>query len=121
MTTFLLIRHGESAANRADVFAGNYDAELLENGFNQARCSAKYIKETFKVTRVFASDLHRAYHTGKCIADEFGLEANKSAKLREISAGEWEGVSFEEITLFLIMFPFWQLPMRETITNIITL
>lgn len=97
MTTFLLIRHGESAANRADVFAGNYDAELLENGFNQARCSAKYIKETFKVTRVFASDLHRAYHTGKCIADEFGLEVIKSAKLREISAGEWEGVSFEEI------------------------
>ena len=97
MTTLLLIRHGESAANRADVFAGNYDAELLPRGFDQARCSAKYIKENFKVTRVFASDLHRAYHTGKCVADEFGLEVSKTPRLREIDAGEWDGVSFEEI------------------------
>lgn len=97
MTTLLLIRHGESAANRADVFAGNYDAELLPHGFLQARCSAKYIKENFNVTKVFASDLHRAYHTGKCVAEEFGLGVTKSAKLREIDAGEWDGVSFEEI------------------------
>lgn len=97
MTTLLLIRHGESAANRAGVFAGNYDAELLEHGFIQARCTAKYISENYNVTKVFASDLHRAYHTGKCVADELGLEVSKNSNLREIAAGKWDGVSFEEI------------------------
>lgn len=97
MTTILLIRHGESVANRDDVFAGNYDAELLPHGFLQAKCSAKYIKENFKVTSVYASDLHRAYNTGKCIADAFSLPVTASKNLREISAGCWDGLKFSEI------------------------
>jgi len=97
MTTILLIRHGESAANRDDMFAGNYDAELLPRGFEQARCSAEFIKENYKVDKVYASDLQRAYNTGKCVADAFGLEVIPDRKLREINAGGWDGVKYDVI------------------------
>lgn len=97
MTTILLVRHGESAANRDNLFAGNYDAELLPRGYEQARLTARYIKENYEVSAVYASDLHRAYHTGKTIADALGLPVASDRRFREISAGEWEGVPFESI------------------------
>ena len=97
MTTVLLIRHGESAANRANVFAGNYDAELLPSGFEQAGLTAEYIKHNFKVDKVYASDLHRAFHTGKCVAEALGLEAIPNKNFREIAAGKWEAVAYDEI------------------------
>lgn len=123
MTTILLIRHGESAANRDDMFAGNYDAELMERGFEQARCSAKFIKENYKVDKVYASDLQRAYNTGKCVADAFGLEVEASAKFREIDAGEWDGVKFseiyerwpEEFTVWMNDLPHGYCPGGETV------
>lgn len=97
MTTILLVRHGESAANRDNVFAGNYDAELLPRGYEQARLTAQYVKENYEVSTVYASDLQRAYNTGKTIADALGLAVTVDKRFREISAGEWEGVLFESI------------------------
>lgn len=97
MTAILLVRHGESAANRDNVFAGNYDAELLPRGYEQASLTARYIKETFNVDAVYSSDLQRAYNTGKCIADALGLTVETDRRFREIDAGEWDGVAFEEI------------------------
>lgn len=97
MTTILLVRHGESAANRDNLFAGNYDAELLPRGYEQARLTARYIKENYEVSAIYASDLNRAYNTGKTIADILGLPVTADRRFREISAGEWEGVPFESI------------------------
>ncbi|MBE6965371.1 MAG: histidine phosphatase family protein [Ruminococcaceae bacterium] len=97
MTTILLVRHGESAANRDNLFAGNYDAELLPRGFEQASLTAHYIEENYNVSAVYASDLHRAYNTGKTIAEKLGLTVETDRRFREISAGEWEGVPFESI------------------------
>ena len=97
MTTILLIRHGESAANRDDMFAGNYDAELMDRGLQQAKKSAEYIKNNYRVDAVYASDLKRAYNTGKCVADAFKISVEPSVKLREIDAGDWDGVRFSEI------------------------
>ncbi len=97
MTTILLVRHGESAANRDNVFAGNFDAELLPRGFEQARLTAQYIKDAYSVDAVYASDLQRAYNTGKCVADALGLTVRTDKRFREIDAGAWDGVSFEQI------------------------
>ena len=97
MTTILLVRHGESVANRDEVFAGNYDAELMDHGLEQAKLTAGYIKDNYKVDKVYASDLKRAFKTAQCIADEFGLAVEPNKNLREISAGKWDGVKFSEI------------------------
>ena len=97
MTTILLVRHGESAANRDNVFAGNYDAELLARGYEQARLTAGYIKENFSVDAIYSSDLSRAYNTALCIAEELGLPVTADRRFREIDAGVWDGVAFEQI------------------------
>ena len=97
MTRLILIRHGESQANRQDLFAGNYDAELEENGITQARITAKYVADSYKIDKIYASDLRRAYSTAQALADELGLDIEKSPQMREISTGEWEGMKFSDI------------------------
>lgn len=97
MTTLLLIRHGQSMANLEGVFAGNYDAPLTELGYNQAKRTAEFIAENYKVDKVYASDLIRAFETGKCVADKLGLDVIPEPNLREIRAGKWEGILFDKI------------------------
>lgn len=97
MTRLILVRHGESYANRRHIYVGQTDVELEERGFEQARLSAEYIARHYKVDRVYASDLRRAFCTGKCIADRLGLPITPDRELREIYAGEWENVLFDDL------------------------
>ena len=97
MTTLLLIRHGESEANRQGFFAGQTDVELLEKGLRQAAVTAAYIREHYQVDYVLASDLKRAYATGKCIAEVLGVELKTDSALREINAGRWSGMKFDDL------------------------
>ncbi len=97
MTKLILIRHGESVANRNHIFAGHTDVELEEKGVKQAELTAQYVYENFKVDKVYASDLKRAVETGKKVADLFGLEVISDPGCREIYGGRWEGVSVEEL------------------------
>lgn len=94
MTTVLFVRHGESQANRRNLFIGHTDMDLEENGVKQAKATAQFIAETYKVDKVYASDLIRAARTGQIIADVLGLTVKTDARFREIYAGEWEGESF---------------------------
>jgi len=84
-------------ANLEGVFAGNYDAPLTELGYNQAKRTAEFIAENYKVDKVYASDLIRAFETGKCVADKLGLDVIPEPNLREIRAGKWEGILFDKI------------------------
>lgn len=114
MTTVILVRHGYSTANKDGIFAGNYDADLDEKGILQALKTAKYISENYKVDKVYASDLKRAYKTGLAIADETGAEIIPDNRLREISAGKWEGAVFDSLAeLYPEDFYVWQ----EDISN----
>lgn len=97
MTRLLIVRHGQSEANKNCIFAGHTDAPLSELGCAQAARTAEYIADTYTVDKVYASDLKRAYFTGKAIADRLGLEIGTHHKLREIYAGDWEGRSFDEL------------------------
>ena len=69
MTKIILIRHGESEANRDNIFAGHLDVDLQEYGLKQAQKTAEYVLEKYQVSRVYSSDLKRAYKTGRCVAD----------------------------------------------------
>ena len=98
MTRLLLIRHGQSQANEQRVFAGNYDVELTELGCKQAQCTAEYIAKNYKVDKVYASDLKRAFKTAEFVAEKFGLKVIPEKGFREIYAGEWEAVKFDELS-----------------------
>lgn len=98
MTTLLLVRHGQSEANRLKTFAGNTDVPLDEKGILQANKTGEFIKENYKIDSVYASDLKRAFLTGEIISEHSGVEIKKEKLLREIFAGEWEGKSFDTLT-----------------------
>ena len=97
MTRLILIRHGESMANSKDMFAGHLDIDLHPNGEKQARVTAEYIKQNFKVDKIYSSDLKRAYYTAKALADLIDMDIETNEGLREIAAGKWDGMVFKDI------------------------
>ncbi len=108
MTTLLLIRHGESQANLEERFAGHLDVPLSETGKAQAEATAVYIASHYTVDAVYASDLARAFYTGKAVADLFNLPIIKDDTLREIFAGDWEGTTYDDLqTHFPSSYSVW--------------
>ena len=109
MTTVILVRHGESMANKENKFAGSRtDAALQERGLRQAELMAGYVAENYEISNVYTSDLQRAYITGKCVADKFGLEVTVREELREIDGGDWEGIIFDDMgRLYPEEFRLW--------------
>ena len=99
MTRFLFVRHGESDGNRYRLFTGQGDLPLTELGHRQAEAAAEYIEKQYgsSIDAVYASDLARAWDTGKAAADRLGLPITPDRGLREILAGDWEGVSFADL------------------------
>jgi len=97
MTKFIIIRHGHSMANLERVFAGHTDVELSPIGEKQVKETARYVAENYIVNKIYASDLKRAYNTGKAVSDLCGLEIFPDVNLREIYAGDWEGESFDKL------------------------
>ncbi|MBQ8642465.1 MAG: histidine phosphatase family protein [Clostridia bacterium] len=105
MTKFLFIRHGESEGNLYELFTGQGDRPLTEKGRKQAAATAEYIAAHYRYSSrnhsladtVYASDLSRAFDTGKAAADRLGLPITPEPGLREILAGEWEGVHFRDL------------------------
>ena len=108
MTRVILVRHGRSMANAENIFAGHLDADLHEDGHLQAKLTAEYIAENYKVDRVYSSDLKRAFFTAGHIADRLGLEVTPDKSFREIDAGEWDGKVFYDLpTLYPEDFAVW--------------
>ena len=95
MTRLIVVRHGESAANRGGIFAGQTDVELQDKGIEQAKKTAEYIAANYSIDKVYASDLTRARKTGEIIANLSGTSVILNKELREINAGEWQGKSFD--------------------------
>ena len=90
MTKLILVRHGQSQSNVVRRFNGQTDSPLTELGKEQAELTAKFIKDNFKIDKVYASDLQRAYYTGQKIAEYSNVPIDKSVGMREIFVGEWE-------------------------------
>ncbi len=96
MTKIIFIRHGESTGNELRRFYGQFDGALTERGREQARMTADFLKDTH-IDIAYASDLRRAFETGKIIAEPHGLQVIPEPSLREIYAGEWEDLSFSDL------------------------
>ena len=97
MTTFLLVRHGESQANLEGRFAGHWDIPLTERGKLQARCTGEFLAKNYTVDSIYSSDLCRAMQTAQPVAERLELEIQKLPALREIDAGAWEGQLFTHL------------------------
>ena len=90
MTTILLVRHGETVDNAAQIMQGQTQGELNEQGRSQARQVAERLSAE-PVDAVVASDLHRAVETAEIIAAPHGLPVMTTPLLRERDWGSFTG------------------------------
>lgn len=77
-------------------YQGQSDVQLTVAGKEQAAKLAEHfpVKE---IDAVYASDLNRAMVTAEAVASRFGLSVQAEPAFREISFGEWEGLTYEQI------------------------
>ena len=91
----LLVRHGETEANRARLALGRADPPLTERGRAQADALASRLAGSGAV-RVLSSPLARARATADAIAGVLGLPVEEEPRLVEMDYGEWDVRSFSE-------------------------
>ena len=95
-TQIYLVRHGQSVGNLKHIFLGHENLDLTDLGRAQAERVCEYFKGV-SVDKIYSSDLLRAYHTACPLAKEKGIEIIKNDRLREVFAGEWEGMPYREL------------------------
>lgn len=98
MTRVLLIRHGETTWNRDRRWQGHADIPLSEAGVAQAARLAIHFKMVgAALSAVYSSDLRRAHDTARALAEALEIPLIVDAAWREISVGQWTGLSRDEI------------------------
>ena len=89
---FVMVRHGETVANKTSYIQGQSESELTDLGRAQAHATAEALRgEHFDAC--YSSDLKRALDTAKTIlaAGHDGLAAQPEPGLREWKLGVFEG------------------------------
>jgi probable phosphoglycerate mutase len=98
MTTFYLIRHGETDWNASGRWQGHTDVPLNELGRMQARRLAERLRaEGVRLDAIYSSDLERAWETAQIIAAAMGCPPQPLVALREIDVGAWGGLTRAEV------------------------
>ncbi|GAA1922289.1 histidine phosphatase family protein [Streptomyces durmitorensis] len=92
----ILWRHGQTSWNLERRFQGSTDIELTDTGVSQARRAARLLA-SLKPDAIVASDLKRAAATASELAGLTGLEVTYEQALQETYAGEWQGLTHDEI------------------------
>ncbi|WEV70541.1 2,3-diphosphoglycerate-dependent phosphoglycerate mutase [Lactobacillus sp. ESL0785] len=98
MVKLVLVRHGESTANSANVYTGWNDVPLTEKGQQQARHAGELIKciSDFYPTHIHTSVLSRAIVTANIIADVghfLAVPITKTWRLNERHYGKLRGIN----------------------------
>jgi len=95
-TRFVLVRHGETHANREFRYIGSRDDALTNLGHAQAGQLAGALA-ILPVAAVYSSPRQRAYQTALPIAARHNLEVQVLNDLRECAFGHWEGLNRAEV------------------------
>jgi broad specificity phosphatase PhoE len=95
----VLVRHGETEANRERLALGRADPPLTATGRAQADAVAAALGARLSGVddvRVVSSPLTRARETAAAVAAALGLEMTVDPRLVELDYGEWDVRSFAE-------------------------
>jgi len=125
MGRFLLVRHGESEANRLHVFASD-DTPLTETGREQAREVAEKLAARFTPDLVVSSKFCRAEQTARIIAGRLGLSLEIVPALHERDFGWLIGKTYEAFGQLIANDPgydaqhpwTWAPPEGETVEHV---
>ena len=104
----LLVRHGETEANRHGAFLGRTDSPLTAGGRDQMQTLAKALVGK-PLAAIYTSPLQRAFETAQTIARHHPCPFTVDERLLEQDFGQWEGLTFDEVAgRFPIDFAAWQ-------------
>jgi len=96
MTTFLLMRHGETDAIGKLVMGWNPGWHLNANGRSQAeRLAGRLAKRPIRA--IYTSSLERAVETAEIVGRPHRLSPCPDAEFGEVRFGEWEGMKLEDL------------------------
>jgi probable phosphoglycerate mutase len=99
--SILLVRHGETEWNLQRRVQGRFDSPLTERGVVQAHAIGELVRRLpdAAVARIVASPLDRARRTAEIIAGHLGARLIIDDRLREISVGSWDGLTYRDIEM----------------------
>jgi broad specificity phosphatase PhoE len=96
--TLYLLRHGQTALSRDDIFCGSgLDPELTSEGMEMALAFVKTYREA-EWSAVYSSSLRRGISTAQPFCDALGIDLQVRADLNEIGYGKWEGLTKEKVS-----------------------
>jgi broad specificity phosphatase PhoE len=96
MTSIYLVRHGQTAWNKEEIFRGRTDVPLDETGLKQAELVGQYFKG-MEIRGVYSSSLSRAWETAQKIAQFHDLKVQPLQGILDMSFGNWEGRPHQEV------------------------
>ncbi len=91
-----LIRHGETANAHKICLNGHFDVSLSKKGLSQIEDIAQILSKK-PIKAIYSSDLQRTKTGAEIIANHHSLNPIFTPDLRELSFGNWEGMSVEEL------------------------
>ena len=95
-----VLRHGQTEWNKAGRHQGRMDSPLTQHGRGQAQAQSKLLAALLGARSdigAYCSPQGRASNTAEIVLAPLGMSASTDARLCEISFGQWEGLTFDEI------------------------
>jgi len=103
-----LVRHGQTAWNRARIFRGRRDVPLNEQGRREAEYAAKALHDV-PFARLYTSPLSRARETAEIIADGRNAPVTSDPAFTDLDFGDWtEYWDFEARAKFKELYRLWE-------------
>ncbi|MCX5864449.1 MAG: histidine phosphatase family protein [Deltaproteobacteria bacterium] len=106
-TTVYLIRHGLTAANKKDVFAGRTQEPLHPEGVDQLAKVGERLGGR-GISKIFCGPLARTRQSAGIVGELLGVPVAADEALTEISIPHWDGLTKEAIRArFGPEYPTW--------------
>ncbi len=96
MTNLVLVRHGETIWHAEKRYAGSSDVSLTSRGYKQAELLADWARKA-QLDAIWVSPLSRTRETAAQTVLAVGLAPHVDDRLRELSFGQAEGRTLEEM------------------------
>ena len=107
-TRVILMRHGQTAWNRQEIFRGRADGPLDDVGRQQALALAGALAGE-GISRLATSPLTRAVQTAQPLAEAHGLDILVVEGLIDVDFGAWQGLCHSEVRRrFPELYTTWQ-------------
>ena len=96
MVKLILVRHALTVDNQKSRLSGHIDSSISEEGKEQIDKITNYLKD-FDIDKIYTTTCSRTKDTVKKLSELKSIEIIEKESLKEISFGDFEGLTFDEI------------------------